>query len=58
MKADVNGVQRELTAAEEAMLRAEMPAPVAGTEDRIAALEEENRMLIECVLELSEIVYA
>lgn len=27
-------------------------------EERIAALEEENAMLLECVLEMSEIVYA
>lgn len=27
-------------------------------EERIAALEEENAMLMECILEMSEIVYA
>ena len=27
-------------------------------EERIAALEEENAMLMECLLEMSEIVYA
>ena len=27
-------------------------------EERIAALEEENAMLLECVLEMSEIIYA
>lgn len=32
------------------------PEPTA--EERIAALEEENAMLLECVLEMSEIVYA
>jgi hypothetical protein len=28
------------------------------TEERIAALEAENAMLMECILEMSEIVYA
>lgn len=28
------------------------------TEERIAALEEENAMLLECVLEMSEVIYA
>lgn len=32
------------------------PEPTA--EERIAALEEENAMLMECILEMSEIVYA
>jgi hypothetical protein len=27
-------------------------------EDRITALEEENAMLMECILEMSEIIYA
>ena len=27
------------------------------TEDRVAALEESNEMLLECILEMSEILY-
>ena len=36
------------------------PEPVAEptAEERIAALEAENAMLMECLLEMSEIVYA
>lgn len=33
-------------------------APAQTQEDRIAALEKENAMLTECLLEMSEIVYA
>lgn len=35
---------------------AEQPEPT--DKDRIAALEAENAMLMECLLEMSEIVYA
>lgn len=35
----------------------EIPAPPTA-EDRIAALEEQNEMLTECILELSELLYA
>lgn len=34
----------------------ETPAPTA--EEQIAALQEQNKMLTQCVLEMSEIVYA
>ena len=34
----------------------ETPEPT--TEDQIAALQEQNKMLTQCVLEMSEIVYA
>lgn len=36
----------------------EEPIPESTAEERIAALEEENAMLMECILEMSEIVYA
>ena len=35
-----------------------VPEPEPTTEERIAALEKENTMLLECVLEMSEILYA
>lgn len=36
----------------------ELSPSIAEKDERIAALEEENIMLLECVLEMSEIVYA
>ena len=36
----------------------EVDASISEKNKRIAALEEENAMLLECVLEMSEIVYA
>lgn len=36
----------------------EMQASSVEKEERITALEEENAMLMECILEMSEIVYA
>ena len=36
----------------------EQPEAGPTNEERIAALEEENAMLMECLLEMSEIVYA
>ena len=36
----------------------EEPESGVSQEERIAALEEENAMLLNCLLELSEIVYA
>lgn len=39
--------------------RIEEPEPIQPTqEERISALEEENAVLLECLLEMSEIVYA
>lgn len=37
---------------------AEMPPAPPTDADRIAALEEQNEMLTECILELSELLYA
>jgi hypothetical protein len=36
----------------------EEPIPQPTAEERIKALEEENAVLLECLLEMSEIVYA
>lgn len=36
----------------------EVPDTGPTQEERISALEEENAMLLECILEMSEIVYA
>ena len=36
----------------------EVDSSISEKNERIAALEEENAMLLECVLEMSEIVYA
>ena len=34
------------------------PIPVPSAEERIAELEEQNAMLTECLLEISEIIYS
>lgn len=34
------------------------PVPAPSTEERIAELEEQNAMLTECLLEISEIIYS
>ena len=36
----------------------EEPEPTPSQEERIAELEAQNAMLMECVLEMSEVVYA
>lgn len=43
---------------EKAQLEYEAQQKAIETENRIKALEEENAMLMECLLEMSEIVYA
>lgn len=45
----------EEIAAQEA---ANKPEPVPTTEDRLKELESQNQMLMECLLEMSETVYA
>lgn len=47
----------EEIAEQEEVLMNDSPAEPT-QEERIAALEEENAMLMECILEMSEIVYA
>lgn len=37
---------------------ARKPVPDPSTEERIAELEEQNAMLTECLLEISEIIYS
>ena len=44
----------EIAAQEEA----NKPEPVPSTEDRLKELESQNQMLMECLLEMSETVYA
>ena len=34
------------------------PEPIPSLEERIAELEAQNEMLMECLLEISEIIYA
>ena len=34
------------------------PVPVPTAEERLAELEAQNEMLLECILEMSEIIYA
>ena len=60
MKKCVNGVIVDMTPEEIAEMEqqaAEMPHPEPTPEERIAALEEQNAMLTECILELSELLY-
>ena len=38
--------------------QAEAPEPVPTPEDRIAELEAQNQVLTECLMEMSQIVYA
>ena len=57
----VNGMIVAMTAeeiAERNAALAEMPPAPPTDADRIAALEEQNEMLTECILELSELLYA
>ena len=56
-----NGVYRDATPEEiEEMERqaAEMPEPEPSPEERLAALEAQNQMLTQCLMEMSQIVYA
>ena len=57
----VNGKYIELTPEEIAeleRLQAEMPEPELSPEERIAELEAQNQMLTQCLMEMSQIVYA
>lgn len=61
MKKYVNGKYIELTPEEVAELerqQAEAPAPEPTLEQRISELEAQNQMLTECLIEMSQIVYA
>lgn len=46
--------QEEIAAQE----KANKPVPVPTTEERLKELESQNQMLMECLLEMSETVYA
>lgn len=61
MKKYENGKYVELTPEEVAELerqQAEVPAPEPTPEQRISELEAQNQMLTECLIEMSQIVYA
>lgn len=61
MKKYENGKYVELTPEEVAELerqQAEAPAPEPTPEQRISELEAQNQMLTECLIEMSQIVYA
>lgn len=61
MKKYENGKYVELTPEEVAELerqQAEVPAPEPTPEERISELEAQNQMLTECLIEMSQIVYA
>lgn len=55
----VDGAVQERTQEEmDADYNTARPAPPPTDKERITALEEENAVLLECLLEMSEIVYA
>ena len=55
----VDGKPVECTAEEiAAQEEANKPEPVPTTEDRLKELESQNQMLMECLLEMSETIYA
>ena len=61
MKICENGVIRDATAEEIAALErqiAEAPEAEATQEDRISELEAQNQMLTQCLMEMSQVVYA
>lgn len=61
MKKYINGNYVDLTPEEIAELerfRAEMPKPEPTPEERLAELEAQNQMLTQCLMEMSQIVYA
>ena len=56
-----NGVIRPMSPEPTAKLhcwQAEAPEPVPTPDDRIAELEAQNQVLTECLMEMSQIVYA
>ena len=56
-----NGVIRPMSPEEITELnrwQAEAPEPVPTPDDRIAELEAHNQVLTECLMEMSQIVYA
>lgn len=58
---DGNIIYRDATPEEEAEFerqRAEMPEPEPTPEERLAELEAQNQMLTQCLMEMSQIVYA
>ena len=61
MKICENGVIRDMTAEEIAALKqqtADAPVPEPTPEERLAELEAQNQMLTQCLMEMSQIVYA
>ena len=61
MKICENGVIRDMTAEEIAALKqqtADAPVPEPTPEERLAELEAQNVMLTQCLMEMSQIVYA
>lgn len=61
MKICENGVIRDMSPEEIAEIEraiAEAPEPDPTPDDRIAELEAQNQVLTECLMEMSQIVYA
>ena len=61
MKICENGVIRDMSPEEIAEIeraKAEAPEPEPTPDDRIAELEAQNQVLTECLMEMSQIVYA
>ena len=61
MKICENGVIRDMSPEEIAELnrqQAEVPESEPTPDDRIARLEAQNQVLTECLMEMSQIVYA
>ena len=55
----VNGKPVECTLEEiQEQEKANQPEPGLSQEDRIKALESQNEMLVQCILEMSEMIYA
>ena len=58
---DGTWIKRDMTAEEIAELKrlqAEMPESEPTPEERLAELETQNQMLTQCLMEMSQIVYA
>ena len=61
MKICENGVIRDMSPEEIAEIEraiAEAPEPEPTPDDRIAELEAQNQVLTECLMEMSQIVFA